>query len=228
MARKPAKKTAKKKPRRKKTSGSGRPVKNYGESKKAKLSLPSKRSKAGSLFEARLRYVTDPQRRTVTWWWTTHYSDVVSEKHFSTVATKQQWVAQRDQHWEHVAAAVARDQALEHAERRKRELQTLEDAFDVSTSFVVGKDSQGNVVPITIPKDFGQAASAMAKIHSAMEQTRERISADLPLAMGAAPDEDEGLVEFSQEELLAMAQARLRVQHQLPANVDDEDVEEDG
>jgi hypothetical protein len=219
---KPAQKTATKKSKAKKPKAvrvkpsPRRQNKPYAESEVARLRLPPSSATQESMrFHAGKDYVYDPHQQSARWWHEAHYVAVPWETFRKWVQTDD-WTSRRENHWRTVENAIGRriasDLVLEQVNEVKQLAELRTAAFGM---LLPGKDAEDKTVPA--PKSFESLVTASLAIDKRLDDKRETVLDQLPLALGSQTAETQIAgpgVSYSEDEMRAMAQARMRVQQQ--------------
>jgi hypothetical protein len=221
-ARPKAKKKAGKKAARKKAPKKrGRKKKAYGDSTVTTITGPKTRTLGHIRHEAGLRYIYDTERRTLAWWHENHYQNEVGIATLREWCAKDGWVDQRDQHWEQVYAAVAREIAGKAAKAHINEAKEIVEARGTAFEMIRGVDDKGRVTPLPAVQSYEGVVGAFVKLDKRLDEKRTSVMDSLPLGSsdGTVPNESTG-VQFSPGEYRAMARAIIRERHALPASTD--------
>jgi hypothetical protein len=220
---KPGKRKVKKKPARKKTTDkvvkppSARrrsKTKVYAESEVARVRVPdAEQSREAARFHAGKDYVYDPEQRTGRWWWESHYRSVPWDT-FRRWSQMDDWSQRREDFWRYVESALGQKIASDVVREQAEEVQELLAVRRlVFAQLKPDKDGKLELPPI---KSLEALIKTAIDIDKRADDKRSVVTDNLPLALGSTGAAESQLagpgVSFSEEEIRAMAQARMRVQ----------------
>lgn len=223
-AKKTAKAKAKKATRVVKPPSARRQKKPYAESEVARVRVPpANASREAMRFHAGKDYVYDPNQQTARWWWEAHYQTVPWDT-FRTWMTNDEWAKRREEHWRTVEAALGRKIASDVVREQANEVKQLAKLRGEAFSHLEPVlNEKGEEVLMLAPKSYEGAVKAAIDLDKRLDEKRTIVTDQLPLALGSQTTEAQMAgpgVTYSDDELRAMAQARMRVQQkQLEAQV---------
>lgn len=208
---KAAKKSKARPPKAKPPSARGR-NKPYAQSEVASVRVPSADASMASMrFHAGKDYVYDPHQRSASWWHESHYGKV-SWSTFRNWQQDDDWTSRREAHWRTVEQALGKQIASDLVREQAKELKDLQAVRTQIFGMLLPADDKTAIPP---PKSFESIVSALVAVDKRVDDKRGLALDGLPLALGSqtseAPIAGPG-VAYSDEELRAMAQARMRVQ----------------
>lgn len=192
----------------------------------------------GRIVALCMHYVTDPERRTVDFWYTQSHQNVPLEKVRHLAATEN-WERQRESYWRGVKHAWLKAQHLEVIRTQVEELNEIRTIRrHLFTMLQPARTEDGTEYFRVQPKSYEGAARTFGYMDQILEQKRdsalerlEPMLAEVQQAKAAADGVDEGrktAVPFSPAEMRRLAHNMIRKRRQKTIDDDEEeDNEED-
>lgn len=215
-----------------------KPKKKKSTKKKSEIAERLSGNAQVTLFEMQLLYVTDPERRSLEWWYeeySVHFNLDTARK----FSEENKWIDQRKSYWNGVKDMWLRQKQQALIQMRTDELREATDLKDAVLDFCKPKvlDNGQTVWPIK-PKSYEGLITAFVQLDDLVENKRQSISDEIEPMLDAMAREEAVLkggarkkheTPFDRNEMRMLAHKILgkrRTERRAAINIQDDDSDE--